>query len=44
MKTIPDNTPKTPDFSGLSPVEMAAVIGDLQSQCKRSFHDVLPPR
>lgn len=34
---MPDNTPKTPDFSGLSPVEMAAVIGDLQSQLKQ--HD-----
>ncbi len=32
---MPDNTPKTPDFSGLSPVEMAAVIGDLQSQLKQ---------
>nr|WP_225736201.1 MULTISPECIES: IS66 family transposase [Halomonas] len=29
---MPDNTPKTPDFSGLSPAEMAAVINDLQEQ------------
>ncbi|MGP9533113.1 MULTISPECIES: IS66 family transposase [unclassified Halomonas] len=32
MKITPDNTPKTPDFSGLSPAEMAAVINDLQEQ------------
>ena len=32
MKTTLDNTPKTPDFSGLSPAEMAAVINDLQEQ------------
>src|SRR5690554_2580924 len=32
MKTTPDNTSKTPDFSGLSTAEMLAVISDMQEQ------------
>ncbi|MGP9630759.1 hypothetical protein ACT3TA_15165, partial [Halomonas sp. AOP42-C1-46] len=32
MKKTSDNTPQTPDLSGLSPAEMASVISDLQEQ------------
>jgi len=32
MKTAPDNTSSSPDFSGLRTAEMMAVISDLQQQ------------